>query len=216
MKHYGTRKGSGVIERRYTAGSPRSYDKGSRTVEAVLSKGSPVERFYGTEVLRIDPSSVNLDRIVTGGVPLLDSHNAYGISGALGRVKKAWFDRNALMGQLAFNDTDEGRKAEGMVSRGEISGISVGYRVNGWEITDGEGRVINPDRVRWDDDDLTFTATDWDLLEASLVAIPADADAVIRNHPGEDRRHIFSARAALQRMRARQTMLNRHIAFGVF
>ena len=66
-----------------------------------------------------------------------------------------------------------------MVSRGEISGISAqGYRVDEWEVKDADGNVIDPNRLRWDDnsDDLTFTATRWELLEVSLVTIPADAD----------------------------------------
>jgi phage head maturation protease len=220
---------------------PSSYDKKARTVDAVLSMGSPVKRFYGVEVLRIDPDSVNLDRIVAGGVPLLDSHNAWGISGALGRVQKAWFDRGALMGRLGFNDTEQGRLAEGMVSRGEISGISVGYKVEDWEITDAEGDVIDPetDRIRWDDDNLTFTAINWQLLEASLVTVPADATAAIRSaallademplpgmirvvkraggsmsfeyEPASDKSELEAIRG---RMRSRQTMLNRGLIIG--
>jgi phage head maturation protease len=82
--------------------------------------------------------------------------------------------------ELAFNATAEGRKAEGMVARGEIAGISAGYRVEEWEITDSENNVIDPERVRWDDD-LTFTATRWELLEASLVLEAADRGASIRS-----------------------------------
>jgi phage head maturation protease len=188
MSSLAARKGIGVIETRFTGG-PATYDKESRCVDAVLSTGSPVKRVYGTEALKIDPSSVKLDRVRNGGVPLLDSHNQFGINNALGRVRKAWFSSGALMGRLSFNDTKEGRKAEGMVSRGEISGISIGYRVDDWEITDGDGNIINPekDRVRWDDDDLTFTATDWQLLEASLVTVPADTAAAIRSYAGRDR-----------------------------
>lgn len=84
------------------------------------------------------------------------------------------------MGKLKFNETAEGRKAEGMVARGEIAGISAGYRVEEWEITDSENNVVDPERMRWDDDGLTFTATRWQLLEASLVAVPADGSAGIR------------------------------------
>jgi hypothetical protein len=172
---------AGATDTRFTDVAPQSYDKKSRTVDAVLSMGSPVKRFYGTEVLRIDPKSVMLDRMASG-IPLLDSHNQSSISNALGRVTETWIERGALMGKLRFNDTAEGRKAEGMVARGEIAGISAGYRVDEWEIADQDGRAIDPERemVRWDDD-LTFTATRWELLEASLVAVPADGCAGIRS-----------------------------------
>ena len=49
------------------------------------------------------------------------------------------------MGTLKFHDTDEGRKAEGMVARGEIAEISAGYRVEQWEIKDENGNVIDPE-----------------------------------------------------------------------
>src|SRR5258708_31294860 len=107
--------------------------------------GSPVKRFYGTEILRVDPQSVIIDRLIGSGIPLLDSHRQIGIGNALGKVTRIWFSGGALMGKLAFNGTTEGRKAEGMVARGEISGVSAGYRVEEWEVSDADGNVIDPD-----------------------------------------------------------------------
>jgi hypothetical protein len=200
----------GLIEHRYldaAATQPLSYSAETRTVDAVISMGSPVRRFYGTEVLRIDPNAVIIDRLVSGGIPLLDSHQTNGIGNALGRVTRVWFSGGALMGKLAFNATAEGRKAEGMVARGEISGISAGYRVDEWEIADQDGNVIDPEKsqLRWDDTDLTFTATKWELHECSLVSVPADSLSGVRSlGSGGDR--IADIRA---RMRARQAMVFR-------
>ena len=50
----------GQIERRYASTAPTSLNKDARTVDAVLSMGSPVQRFCGTEVLRIDPDAVDV------------------------------------------------------------------------------------------------------------------------------------------------------------
>jgi phage head maturation protease len=187
-------------------GSPRSYDPEAHTVEAVISKGSPVRRAFGTEVLKISPSAVDVSRVSSGGLPLLDSHSQTSINDHLGRITKTWFTRDALMGLITFNDSKEGHKAEGMVSRGEIAGISAGYTVSEWEIKDASGRVLDPehDRISFDDD-LTFTATRWALLEASLVSVPADADATIRSF-GSAPTYVRDARA---RMAARQRMIGR-------
>jgi phage head maturation protease len=212
----------GLIEHREhrfvdTVAAPLTYDEISRSVDATLSMGNLVRRFYGREVLRIDPQSVIVDRLIAGGIPLLNSHARGDITSALGRVTRVWFDRGALMGKLKFNETKEGRIAEGMVRRGEITSVSVGYRVEEWEVSDAEGNVIDSDRAHWDDD-LTFTATRWELLEASLVCVPADGSASIRSLGGGDRSDLGNIHArmlARQRMHVRQTMFDRKsAAFG--
>jgi hypothetical protein len=103
---------------------PISYDQRLHAFEAVISTGSPVKRAYGTEVLRISPEAVDLSRLREGGVPLLDHHQQTGIDAMLGRLTDAWFERSALIGRFKFNQTPEGEKAEGMVARGEVTGVS--------------------------------------------------------------------------------------------
>jgi hypothetical protein len=207
----------GQTSTRFADTKPSSFDKKSRTVECVISMGSPVTRFYGTECLRITPEAVNLDRMKGGSmIPLLDSHQAGGINNALGRFQKIWFNRGALMGQIRFNETPNGELAMGMVGRGEIAGISAGYAVNEWEVTDKKGTVIDPEveRIRWDEDGLTFTATRWMLHEGSLVSVPADQHSSIRSFgTGVDRAAfvgtINRANDTLVRMQIRQRMFER-------
>jgi hypothetical protein len=207
-----------TIEHRFADTRPSSFDAATRTADCCISMGSPVVRFYGTEVLRISPEAVNLDRMKAGSIiPLLDSHQGVGIANALGRFTQTWFQRGGLMGKIAFNETPQGQLAMGMVERGEIAGISAGYSVNQWEITDAKGNVIDPDvdRIRWDDDGLTFTATRWALHEGSLVSVPADPLSGIRSFgTGRDRATFIgiSNRApddVLVRMQVRQRMHER-------
>jgi len=186
------------------AGAPRSYNKNDHTVEAVISMGSPVMRAYGTEVLRIAPDAVDLSRLHEGGIPLLDHHLQTGINSMLGRLTDAWFERSALIGRFKFNQTPEGEQAEGMVARGEVTGLSPGYRVDQWLVADGDGDIVDEKNVRWDDE-LTFTATRWQLFEASLVGVPADATAAVRSISGYDPM-IADVRA---RMVARHNMVKR-------
>jgi hypothetical protein len=196
--------------------SSSSFDRATRTVDYCISMGSPVVRFYGTETLRISPEAVDLSRMKSGIIPLLDSHQQSGIFNALGRIESTSFSRGALMGKLVFNKTEPGEIAMGMVERGEIKGISAGYTVNEWSITDAKGRFVEPDAIFYDDD-LTFEATRWSLLEASLVAVPADNMGGIRSYgSGVDRGSPFvsdnDARymaACLVRMNARQRMHDR-------
>lgn len=161
---------SGYEGRRDVALSPDSYDSTARTVEAVLSAGSPVRRYYFTEELEISESAIDLTRVGAGLVCLLDTHNQYEADAVLGRVTNVRIENGQLIGLLHFGETDRARNVEGMVARGELRGISIGYRVTKWEIT------------RTDDEKHeTWRAIGWELLEVSLVPVPADANAGVRS-----------------------------------
>jgi phage head maturation protease len=192
-----------------TAG-PVSYSAANHTVDAVISMGSAVKRPYGTEVLRISPDAVDLSRLREGGIPLLDHHKQDGINSMLGKLVSARFERGALVGTFKFNATREGKKAEGMVARGEIAGVSAGYRVDQWLITDEDGDVVEERSTRWDDD-LTFTATRWQLFEASLVGVPADGAAMVRSMR---RTGASVVETVKRRMRMRQNMVRAGVGLG--
>lgn len=147
-----------------------SYDEATRTVEAVLSAGSPVRRYGFTEELEISDTAIDLGRVEAGLCRLLDTHNQWEMDAVLGSVTSARVESGQLIGVFAFADTERGRAAEGMVSRRELTGVSIGYRITEWKITsiDETGHE-------------TWRATRWELLEASLVAVPADANAGVRS-----------------------------------
>src|SRR5579859_1936270 len=151
---------AGQIETRFSNLSPDTYNAKTRTVKAVLSVGAAVRRPYGLEMLKISPEAVDLTRLTTCGVPILDSHQIFGLGNVLGRLENAWFERNRLLGSIAFDDSEAGREAEGLVARGTVRGISIGYRVDKWEVRDEEGKLIDPSRDRMSfDGNYTFTAT---------------------------------------------------------
>ncbi|PDT75090.1 HK97 family phage prohead protease [Bradyrhizobium sp. C9] len=189
-------------------GEPRSLNKSDRTIDATLSKGSAVQRAYGTEVLRISPSAVDLSRLDAGGIMVLDSHNQSSISSSLGRLTRVWFEGKTLLGRIRFNKTPAGDAAFGMVARGELSSVSVGYTVTKWQITGEDGRILDPavDRISFDDN-LTFEAVRWGLHEVSIVSTPADSEANFRSFG--DYSLAAAHRAALARMAARTRMLAR-------
>jgi phage head maturation protease len=145
------------------------------------------------------------------------------------------------MGRLAFAETPKGLEVAAMVQRGEASAVSIGYKISDWLITDKDGELVDPRSSRWNEDDLTFTATRWQLVEASIVSTPADVEASIRNtdsalpksvfaranttadaiarakarHAMHQRQQAHNARAdALARMLARRNMLGRQAPMG--
>lgn len=153
--------------------TPASYDSTGRTVEAILSAGSAVKRFYFTEELEISPEAIDLGRVERGICPLLDTHNQYELDAVLGRISNVRIEDGQLIGTLHFADTDAGRAVEARVAGGELRAISIGYRVTRWQITATD-----------ENDHETWRAVAWELLEASLVPVPADPNAVVRSHQG--------------------------------
>jgi HK97 family phage prohead protease len=161
-------RGSGDAIARLT---PSTYDSKGHTVEAVLSTGARVARWGVYEELAVTPEAIDLSRVALGQVRILDTHNQYAVDAILGVLLSARVEGGQLVGTLKFADTEEGRKAEGMVARGELTGVSVGYRVTTWTLTS----TINETEI--------WRADKWELLEASLVAVPADPHAAIRSTP---------------------------------
>jgi phage head maturation protease len=195
-----------TIEHRFASGTPSSYNASEHSALCVISAGAAVRRVYGTEVLEITRKAIDLSRIPC---PLLDSHNQQTIDNVLGVIETAWIAGGKLHGKIRFAQTPRGRLAEGMVARGELTGISAGYRVDTWSVTDADGDIVDEGRAGWDDD-LTFTATRWQLYEGSLVGIPADIHSAVRKL-GRDSDHVEQTRMRIEtrlRMHQRQRMLD--------
>jgi len=204
---------AGKVLHRLSTAAPSSYDAETHSCECVISAGAPVTRFYGTEVLEISRAACDLSRVPC---PLLDSHSQASIDNVLGRIESAWISGGELRGKIVFARTARGRAAEGMVGRGELSGISAGYQVTAWSAVDSDGDEVDPSRAGWDDD-LVFTAVHWQLVEASLVGIPADMSAGIRSLGGAHDT-IGDIRARME-IRSRMTRLQgmydkQEIVFG--
>jgi HK97 family phage prohead protease len=159
---------TGVRLLAFTGGS---YDAKTRTAEVVITTSTPVKRWGMIEILEVSDKAVDLSRVGLGQVKLLDSHNSGSVECVLGVLESARIESPAVVGVVRFGETEEALEAAGMVERGEITGISCGYRVLRWERTDYDAET----------DTETWTGTRWELFEVSLVSIPADKFAGIRS-----------------------------------
>jgi HK97 family phage major capsid protein/HK97 family phage prohead protease len=139
-------------------------DAGAQGTQLVFSASSetPVERFFGTEILSHADSAIRLQRVSGGAVPLLWNHNW---DEPIGMVDGAQLADKRLRLAATLFDTPKAREVAAMV-RGGLRNVSIGYRIHALqEAGQGPGR--------------TFTATDWEPLEASVVSVPADASVGI-------------------------------------
>jgi HK97 family phage prohead protease len=149
--------------------TPDTYDSQSRTVEVVMSTGSPVKRWFGIERLGMMPENIDLARVVSGAVPVLLDH-ASSVDNQVGSIVEAVTDGTTLVGRIRFHDTERAKEIEARVARGELKTVSVGYIPHQWTaVFDDEG-----------DGEDEYTATRWELLELSFTPTPADRDAMVR------------------------------------
>jgi phage head maturation protease len=156
-----------------------SFDPKTNSFSAVISSGSAVKRrdpYDGTsyfEVLAISQASVRLDRAKAGVVPLLDSHQAGSLDDQIGVVTDVRIENGQLVADMRLSPNECGKAVAAAISAGAPPNVSIGYQVHAFE-EDVASRNATP----------TLTATDWELLEVSLVPIPADPRTFIRNHKG--------------------------------
>jgi phage head maturation protease len=160
--------------------TPQTYDADRHEVSAIIATESPIQRVFGSEVLKIRRDAVDLDLLDRGQLPLLDAHHP---DRMLGRVVDVRFQNRQLRARLRFDNTPRGREAETKVVHGRLFLVSCRAAVQRWTCTDEDNdvRVWNTNFSSWGGDasNRTFTAARWRLIEVSLTTEPSDMDAVI-------------------------------------
>lgn len=162
---------------RYADGTEvRGIDEKARTATFVASTERPVPMGWGApEVLRM--SGVDLSRYKANPV-VLNSHGRFSVESILGTAKVSRVGRE-LHAEVHFDETPEGEAAWSRVKSGSLRALSVGYSVDPSKIKSigqgesdgtGESRVDGPASI----------VRGWQLMEISVVPVPADQDALLR------------------------------------
>jgi HK97 family phage major capsid protein len=136
-----------------------SVDQESRTVTLAFSSEDPYERFFGWEILDHGQGSIRLGRLMDGA-PLLLDHN---IAKQIGVVEKVEIGPDRVgRAVVRFGRGEFAEEIFQDVMDGIRRKVSVGYMIH--------KMVLD----RKDGDQEYYRVTDWEPLEVSLVAIPAD------------------------------------------
>lgn len=137
----------------------REIDAEARTVEVAFASETPVMRWFGEEILSLEPGAMRTERLGNGlallvdhdwqdQVGVVDSHSVGSDRMARAIVR---FGRSARASEI-FQDIQDGIRRH----------ISVGYQIHGVRIEEREGQA-----------DLV-TMIDWEPYEISVVSVPAD------------------------------------------
>ena len=141
-----------------------AVNKDERSVDLAFSSETPVERWFGKEILLHGAENVDLTRLKTMGSALLN-HDP---SSILGRITSPRIEDKRGKATLIFDDDDDGNKALAKVGSGSLRGVSVGYMVEKF-------REVQEDESYDGIEGPAYIATRWTPYEISLTPIPADA-----------------------------------------
>lgn len=153
---------------------PSTFIKDERTVELTWTTGAQVRRFDWfdgpyIEELSMDPSHIRMGRL-GAGAPVLKDHNSASIDNVIGVVEKAWVESGQGRAVVRFADDPAVEPILAKIESGILRNISVGYQVHEYEVDKGDKGDMP-----------TYRAIDWEPVEVSIVAVPADPSAQIRS-----------------------------------
>lgn len=129
----------------------------SRSFQFSFSSETPVDRWFGTEVLSHDASGPDLTRL-NDGAPLLWNHNPDQV---LGVVERGWVDpdKRRGMANVRFSRSAFAEEKLRDIRDGILRNVSFGYKILETQ-AGANGSVV---------------ATRWQPLEVSVVSVPADS-----------------------------------------
>lgn len=162
----------------------RGLNDETRTFELSFASEEPYQRWFGKEILSVEPNAVDLSRLNEIGV-LLYNHNRDKV---IGRVNKAWVKDNRAYAEVTFDEDAEADVIYQKVKSGTLRAVSVGYRVDSWEEvaagkTSANGRHVGPCSV----------ALKWQPYEISIVSVPADATVGVGREMEEEQKTLEKA-----------------------
>jgi HK97 family phage major capsid protein len=140
---------------------PENIDEEGRTVKLSFSSETPVDRFYGKEILDHSPASVRMGRLQSGG-PLLVNHNP---DDQVGVIEKAHLGTDRVgRAEVRFGKSKRADEIFNDVKDGIRRYTSVGYRC--YRMAEEGDHAKNEEPC--------YRVTDWEPHEISIASVPAD------------------------------------------
>ena len=145
--------GGSLIQKRELPVEIRAVEDGNE-IEFSFSSETPVERYFGTEVLSHESDAADLSRL-NDGAPFLWNHDRDAVLGVVREASMAEDRRGYTRIKWSRNAMAQEKRQD--VEDGILRNVSFAYSID--EVQERDGQVV---------------VTRWTPLEVSLVSIPAD------------------------------------------
>ena len=132
----------------------------ARTATLAFASETPYERYWGIEILDINPTAMRQGRLRSGANLLVD-HDTRDVVGVIESVEVG-ADKVARA-SVRFGKSARAEEVWTDVRDGIRRNVSVGYMIHKAQLVEQRDGVE------------TFRVTDWEPFEVSLVSVPADA-----------------------------------------
>lgn len=143
-----------------------NFNEEKRTAQISFASDTPCLDWWGEkEILRCTPEAMDTSRFDAGVMPILFNHDRDIV---VAKPLRIWCEDGRAMAEIEFDITEKAEEVMQQVKRGFIRGVSVGYRVNEWEVV--ERGVTNAEGIEGP----AWIAKRWEAYEASIVTCPAD------------------------------------------
>lgn len=151
--------GDAPLERSFTV-ERSTVNEEARTVTLAFASEDPVERYFGVEILECTPAAMRDSRLKSGANLLMEHQS----DDVVGVVESATVGTDRVCRAVVrFGTSARAEEIYQDVLNGIRRNVSVGYRIH---------NAISEGNKNGDD---IYRVIDWEPLEISIVAIPADA-----------------------------------------
>ena len=147
-----------------------TIDKENKTVEMSFSSETPVDRFYGYEILSHKPGAIKMDR-AANGLPFLHNHNS---DEQVGRCENFRCEDNKTRALVRFSRSQAGQDIFNDFADGIRKETSIGYAVHSYREMKPEEMSPDLQRMCLENKCGAYLADSWEPLEGSNAPVPAD------------------------------------------
>lgn len=151
-------------------------EKETRMIEFPFSSETPVDRWWGKEILSHKKGSMDLERLNDGGA-LLWNHDSDTVIGVVEGADLR--SDNRLWAKVRFSENPKAQEIWKDIEDGILKNVSFGYQIE--EMVLSKSGKDSPDE---------YTATRWNPFEVSIVSIPADHSVGIGRADSDDEKEV--------------------------